>query len=344
MLGSGAAMPAASLPPVFGGHPDLRSVPSDAISGGGGWGGGSRSMLGLRIRNYEVVELLGEGAMGTVWLALHAVTGRQAAIKFLRPELMQDESEVARFLDESRATSAVRHPNVVDVREAGMLRDGSTHYLMMEFLEGESLRRRLQRSRPLPIHEAIEIACQIAAALDAAHQLQIIHRDLKPENLYLVPDEAVAEAVRVKVLDFGIAKLCGNRNNAPARMRTGVLLGTPQYMSPEQCLGVPGEIDHRTDIYALGTILYEMLCGQVPFVSEGIGEILICQVFEPPPSLRTHSPEIPESLERVVLRALAKNPDERFASMQDFAQAVREAEPVHGAGAGRADASVAKRQ
>jgi len=322
MLGSGAAMPVASLPSVFGGHPN------DVVSGGGSSRGCIGSMLGLRIHNYEVIELLGEGSMGTVWLALHAFTGRQAAIKFLRPELMQDESEIARFLDESRATSAIRHPNVVDVTDAGVLCDGGTPYLLMEFLEGESLRLRLQRSRPLPIHQAVEITCQIAAALDAAHQLEIIHRDLKPENLYLVPDETMAEAVRVKVLDFGIAKLCGNTNDASARTRTGVLWGTPQYMSPEQCLGVSGAIDHRTDIYALGTILYEMLCGQVPFVSKGIGEILICQVFEDPPSLRTRQPEIPESLERVVLRALAKNPDERFASMRDFAQAVREATRV----------------
>jgi serine/threonine-protein kinase len=282
-------------------------------------------MRGLRIHNYEVVELLGEGAMGTVWLARHTSTGRRAAIKFLRPELMQDKSAVACFLDESRATRAIRHPNVVDVADAGMLCDGSTPYLMLEFLEGESLRMRLHRSRPLPIHEAVEITCQIAAALDAAHQLQIVHCDLKPENLYLVPDQTVAEQVRLKVLDFGIARLYGNMNTASDSTKTGVLLGTPQYMSPEQCLGVPGTIDHRADIYALGTILYEMLCGQVPFVSAGIGEILICQVFEAPPSLRTRPPEIPESLDRVVLRALAKNPEERFASMRDFARAVREA-------------------
>ncbi len=284
-------------------------------------------MLGLRIHDYEVVELLGEGAMSTVWLALHTFTGRRAAIKFLRPELLQDESAVARFLDESRVTRAIRHPNVIDITDAGVLCDGRAPYLMMEFLDGESLRLRLQRSRSLPIHEAVEIACQIASALAAAHDLQIVHRDLKPENLYLVPDETRAGQVRVKVLDFGIAKQCGSMNDNSARTQTGALLGTPQYMSPEQCLGVPSGIDHRTDIYALGTILYEMLCGQVPFVREGFGEILIGQIFEDPPSLRTRLPEIPESLERVVLRALAKNPEERFAFMQDFAQAVHEAVP-----------------
>jgi len=286
------------------------------------------NMLGLRLHNYEVVAQLGEGSTGTVWLALNACNGQQAAVKFLRPELLHEEGAIVRFVNESRATNAIRHPNVVDIIHAGVLRcDGRTPYLMMEFLEGESLCQRLQRSRPLPVHEAIDIACQIASALAAAHGLQIVHRDLKPENLYLVPDNTMAEQVRVKVLDFGIAKLCGSMNDSSARTRTGVLLGTPQYMSPEQCLGVSGTIDHRTDIYALGTILYEMLCGQVPFVSEGIGEILICQVFEDPPSLRSRLPEIPESLERVVLRALAKKPEERFASMLDFAQAVHEAVP-----------------
>jgi serine/threonine protein kinase len=346
-------MPAASLPLVLGGIPREYSQQAHCLErivivnvlnrnrellqvgyltggrdyGRGGETGCTGSMLGLRIHDYEVVKLLGEGAMSTVWLGLHTFTGRQAAIKFLRPELLQDESAVARFLDESRVTRAIRHPNVIDITDAGVLCDGRTPYLMMEFLEGESLRLRLQRSRPLPIHEAVEITCQIASALAAAHDLQIVHRDLKPENLYLVSDETRAGQVRVKVLDFGIAKQGGNMNDGSARTQTGALLGTPQYMSPEQCLGVSSGIDHRTDIYALGTILYEMLCGQVPFVREGFGEILIGQIFEDPPSLRTRLPEIPESLERVVLRALAKNPEERFAFMQDFAQAVHEAVP-----------------
>jgi serine/threonine-protein kinase len=282
-------------------------------------------MLGLRLHGYKVVAPLGAGAMGTVWLALNDSTGQQAAIKFLRPELMQDEGAIALFVNEARATNAIRHPNVVDILNAGVLQFDGAPYLMMEFLRGESLCRRLQRSRPLPVHAAVDIACQIASALAAAHRLQIVHQDLKPDNLHLVPDNAMAEHVRVKVLDFGIAKLCGSMSDSSARTRTGVLLGTPQYMSPEQCLGISGTIDHRTDIYALGTILYEMLCGQVPFVSEGIGEILICQVFEEPPPLRALVPAIPKSLESVVLRALAKKPEERFASMLDFAQAVHEA-------------------
>jgi serine/threonine-protein kinase len=153
-------------------------------------------MLGLRLHNYEVVAQLGEGSTGTVWLALNACNGQQAAVKFLRPELMHDDGAMARFVNESRATNAIRHPNVVDIIDAGVLQcDGRTPYLMMEFLEGESLCQRLRRSRPLPVREAVDIACQIASALGAAHSLQIVHRDLKPENLYLLPDQSSAGCV-----------------------------------------------------------------------------------------------------------------------------------------------------
>jgi eukaryotic-like serine/threonine-protein kinase len=284
-------------------------------------------MIGLRLHNYEVVSLLGEGGMGQVYLARHVFMGRRAAIKFLRPELIADPTVVARFLDESRATNAIGHPGIIDIMDVGLLSDGRTPYLMMEFLGGESLSACLGRSRPLPIHQAVEIACQTASALEAAHARQIVHRDLKPDNLFLVPDEALATKIRVKILDFGIAKLRGDMRGADLRTRTGAIMGTAQYMSPEQCLGRPNDIDPRTDIYALGIILYEMLCGQVPFTGEGLGEILLHHMSTPPPPLRDRVPEIPESLERAVLRALTKEPNQRFQSMADFALAVREYDP-----------------
>lgn len=284
-------------------------------------------MIGLRLNNYEIVSILGEGGMGTVYLARHTYMGRLAAIKLLRPEMLRDESVVVRFLDEARATNAIHHPNIIDIIDVGMLSDGRTPYLMMEFLDGESLNARLERSRPLPIHEAVEITCQTASALAAAHARGIVHRDLKPDNLYLVPDETMAAKVRVKVLDFGIAKLRGDIRGGAVRTQTGAIMGTPQYMSPEQCRGLSAAIDHRTDIYALGIILYEMLCGQVPFISEGLGEIMLRHMTELPAPLRARVPELPEPLERAVLRALAKKPDERFESMTDFARAVREYDP-----------------
>ena len=284
-------------------------------------------MIGLRLNNYEVVSLLGEGGMGTVYLARHTFMGRRAAIKFLRPELLQDQSIVGRFLDEARATNAIQHPNIIDIIDVGLLSDGKTPYLMMEFLDGESLSSRLERSRPLPLHEAVEIACQTASALAAAHTRHIVHRDLKPDNLYLLPDESRVTKVRVKVLDFGIAKLRGDARGGAVKTQTGAIMGTPLYMSPEQCRGISADIDHRTDIYALGTILYEMLCGQAPFPGEGLGDILMRHMSEAPVSLRRRVPEIPESLDHAVLRALAKKREERFDSMDEFAQAVREYDP-----------------
>jgi eukaryotic-like serine/threonine-protein kinase len=284
-------------------------------------------MIGLRLNNYEVVSLLGEGGMGKVYLARHTYMGRRAAIKFLRPELLENETAVIRFLDESRATNSIGHPNIIDIIDVGMLSDGRTPYLMMEFLDGESLTARLTRARPLPIHEAVDIACQTASALGAAHARQIVHRDVKPDNLFLLEDETVTTKLRVKVLDFGIAKLCNDARSGMVRTQTGTIMGTAQYMSPEQCRGLSAHIDHRTDIYALGIILYEMLCGQVPFVSEGLGDIFMMHMTETPPPLRTLVPEIPVSLERAVLRALAKDPRERFDSMADFARAIREYDP-----------------
>ena len=284
-------------------------------------------MIGLRLNNYEVVSLLGEGGMGTVYLARHTFMGRRAAIKFLRPELLRDASIVARFLDESRATNAIGHPNIIDIIDVGLLSDGGTPYLMMEFLDGESLSQRLERSRPLPIHEAVEIACQTASALAAAHTRMIVHRDLKPDNLFLLPDESRVSNLRVKVLDFGIAKLRGDARGGAVKTQTGAIMGTPLYMSPEQCRGISEDIDHRTDIYALGTILYEMLCGEAPFPGEGLGDILMRHMSEAPVPLRARVAEIPESIDRAVLRALAKKREDRFDSMDDFARAIREYDP-----------------
>ena len=149
-------------------------------------------MIGLRLNNYEIMSVIGEGGMGTVYLARHTFTGRKAAVKLLHPQLAQDQVLVKRFMNEARATAAIGHPNIIDIIDVGILPDGHTPYLMMELLQGESLGKRLQRQRPLPIHEAIEIACQTASALSAAHACDIVHRDLKPDNLFLVPDHGDA--------------------------------------------------------------------------------------------------------------------------------------------------------
>jgi len=278
-------------------------------------------VIGERINNYEIVSVLGEGGMGSVFLAEHPFMGRKAAIKVLRGDLAHDSGMVERFMNEARAANAIRHPNIIDIIDVGRLPNGIP-YLMMEFLEGESLKERIERQRPMPVGEAIEVAAQTASALAAAHEKTIVHRDLKPDNLFLIPDRAQPVG-RIKVLDFGIAKLRGELSGSGARTQTGSIMGTPPYMSPEQCRGVD-ELDHRTDIYALGIILYEMLTGAPPFVSPGWGEVVHMHITQTPAPLRAKNPAVPPELERLVLKALAKQPGDRWSSMGEVEAALRE--------------------
>src|SRR5262245_39686128 len=273
-------------------------------------------MIGETFGNYRVTELIGEGGMGVVYLAEHPGIGRRAAIKILRPGLTDNPEITKRFFNEARAANAIRHPGIVEVYDCGSLSSGVS-YIVMELLEGENLAVRLRRVGRMPVAEARRIAAQTASALAAAHAAGIVHRDLKPDNLYLVPDERDASVEMVKVLDFGIAKLGQQGSNTSSvRTRTGSVMGTPAYMSPEQCRGTR-EIDHRTDIYALGVILYEMVCGRPPFVSEGFGEMVHLHISQPPPPPRTFNAGLPEDLERLILWCLAKEPDERVQTMTD---------------------------
>ena len=216
-------------------------------------------MVGKKINNYELRELVGDGAMGVVYLAEHPVLRRRVAVKLLKRQYLESPSLVTRFVNEARAAAAIHHPNVIEVIDVGMV-DDDVPYIMMEFLDGEPLSRRLTRER-LGVGKAVDIAIQAARAVAASHALEIVHRDLKPENLFLVPDPMSPGGERVKVLDFGIAKLRPDWSGSDgAKTRTGVIFGTPAYMSPEQCRGLNDEVDGATDIYALGCILFEMLC------------------------------------------------------------------------------------
>ncbi|HEY5090378.1 MAG TPA: serine/threonine-protein kinase, partial [Polyangia bacterium] len=288
-------------------------------------------MIGERVNNYQVVSLLGEGGMGAVYLAEHPFMGRKAAIKVLRRELAEDEGLVERFMNEARAANAIHHPNIIDIIDVGQLPSGIP-YLMMEFLDGESLAKRIEREKRLAVSAAVDIATQTASALYAAHGKGIVHRDLKPDNLYLVSDEARRFGQRVTVLDFGIAKLRGELSGSGAKTQSGSVMGTPPYMSPEQCRGITDEIDHRTDVYALGIILYEMLTGAPPFMSEGWGEVVLMHVTKAPPPPRTRNPEITPEVEAVILKALAKTPADRWASMAELGMALQKAVGASGKG------------
>jgi hypothetical protein len=243
--------------------------------------------------------------------------GRKAAVKVLKPELAANTELVQRFLNEARAANAIHHPNIIDIIDVGLLPEG-VPYMMMEFLEGESLSTRLRRLQRLTVSEALKYARQTASALAAAHAVSIVHRDLKPDNLFVVPDAQNPGQERIKVLDFGIAKL--RPEFAPGTPRTGVgaLMGTPAYMSPEQCMGKTTEIDHRADIYALGIILHEMLCGQPPFVGQSFGELFLQHITVAPKPLRSIRPDVPAQLEAVVLKALEKDYKDRIQTMEEF--------------------------
>jgi hypothetical protein len=272
-------------------------------------------MIGQSIGSYRIVAKLGEGGMGAVYLGEHRRIARKAAIKVLLPELSHNQQVVDRFFNEARATSLIRHPGIVEVSDCDVLPGGNA-YIVMELLEGESLGNCLRRVKRLPMARALLVTRNIADALEAAHEQRIVHRDLKPDNVFLLTAAVGSPAQPIKILDFGIAKLMHtNADEGHYKTRTGSILGTPVYMSPEQCRGV-GTIDHRTDIYSLGCMLFEMLCGHPPFTSEGFGELIQSHLSVTPPLLRSMDPAFPEALAALVARMLAKLPGDRPPTMR----------------------------
>jgi serine/threonine protein kinase len=243
------------------------------------------------------------------------------AVKILRPELAVDGVLVQRFFNEARATSAIRHPNIVEVIDLGLLPDGIP-YLVMELLEGQSLAQRIANAA-LPVSLAVDFAVQTASALQAAHDNHIVHRDLKPDNVFLVRDQRVADRELVKVLDFGVAKLQRDPKAPVVNTLAGMIIGTPPYMSPEQCRGMPAEIDERTDVYALGVILYEMLCGEPPFVADSLSALISLHLMAEalPPS--QHRADLPAELEALIMHALMRERELRLSSMREFGAALQ---------------------
>jgi len=280
-------------------------------------------MIGQSFGNYRAISVLGEGGMGVVYLAEHPEIGRKVAVKVLHADFARDQQVLTRFLNEARAANAIRHPNIIEILDSGVLAD-RTPYLVMELLEGETLSARIKRVGQLPIGEIFDFSYQAASALSAAHAKGIVHRDLKPDNLFVVPDPHDETRERIKVLDFGIAKLQQQSTADSLKTRTGTLMGTPIYMSPEQCRGIRA-IDHRTDIYSLGVIIYEMAIGQPPFVSEGFGDLVNMHMNMAPPRPSGLRPDVPPALEALILTTLAKAPEERFDAMPALQAALKEA-------------------
>ena len=255
---------------------------------------------------YIVERKIGEGGMGAVYGARHPVIGKRAAIKVIKRDLSASRDAVDRFVREAQAVNTIGHPNIVDVFGFGTLPDGRS-FFVMEWLEGESLRARM--TRPLAFAQALEVLESIAIALRAAHEAGVVHRDLKPDNVYLARAKG-APAPRVKLLDFGLAKLSATTGDARVdHTRTGVVMGTPLYLSPEQAKGV--KIDFATDLYSLGVIAYEMAAGQVPFNADSAVEIMAAHISTTPTPLRERAPWVPPTFERLVMRMLAKDPQSR---------------------------------
>ncbi len=257
---------------------------------------------GFVVGEYRLDAVVGRGGMGVVYSATQPVIEKRVAIKILNAQYSADPALVRRFTDEARAVNRIRHPNIIDIFSFGQLGDGR-HYFVMEYLEGATLGARLEKGT-LSLEEAPVFLAQICDALDAAHAENIVHRDLKPENIWIVTPRRGRPFV--KLLDFGIAKLVAAADQSSTQ--TGAVMGTPHYMSPEQCHG--RAVDHRTDIYAMGVILYRFYAGRLPFEGETFMEVLTKQVtLKPDPPSRYAS--IPPALDKLIMRCLAKDPAER---------------------------------
>jgi len=275
---------------------------------------------------YRIERLLGAGGMGTVYAAYHELLRQRVAVKLLKAEIADNAGALARFLNEARAAASIQNEHVARVMDVGQL-EGGTPYMVLEYLEGTDLAVLLDRRGPLPVAEAVDYVLQALEALAQAHSAGIVHRDLKPANLF-VSAQPSGDAL-VKVLDFGISKANALLSPDGAITTTESILGTPSYMSPEQ-LRSTKNVDHRTDVWALGVILYELLAGRPPFAGSTVGERLVAVIEQPIPPLRSVRPDVPPELEDVVMRCLARD---LRARTQDVAQLATELAPFGPPGA-----------
>ena len=271
---------------------------------------------GDQVGEYQVEGKLGEGGFGAVYRAVHPLIGKSAAVKVLGRQFSSNPQMVSRFIAEARAVNQIRHKNIIDIFSFGQLPDGRQYYVM-ELLEGTPLDRYIAKKKRLSVQEAMPILRGIARAVDAAHGKGILHRDLKPENVFLLFDED--GAVNAKLLDFGLVKLLSDAG-ASHKTKTGTPMGTPYYMSPEQCRGK--DVDGRTDVYSFGALVFEVLTGRIPFDGESAMDILVKHMTVDPPSASSLVPELSAEIDSVVKRMMAKEPEHRPATLGESVDAL----------------------
>ncbi|MBN2725724.1 MAG: SUMF1/EgtB/PvdO family nonheme iron enzyme [Deltaproteobacteria bacterium] len=271
-------------------------------------------LIGSTIGSYKVQRLLGEGAFGRVYFAEHPDIGSKVAIKILNQAFSSDETVVHRFISEAKAVNKILHQNIIRIFDFGQLED-TRYYCIMEFIEGKELTKIMKERDSFSIGEVFGIVRQIVDGLDAAHQNSIIHRDLKPDNIIVSERD---NQYNVKILDFGIAKLTESTEATSHKTKTGQVIGTPAYMSPEQARGEIEKTGPHTDIYSLGVIVYQMLSGELPIKGRSVSDLLVNLILEEPEPLKDKVKNLPPELSEVVLKCLRKNPEERYGSVKEF--------------------------
>ena len=276
-------------------------------------------LIGRSIGSYRVEKQLGKGGMGAVYLGFHPGIGSKVAIKFLHPQYAHDEKIVDRFYNEARAVNVIGHDNILKILDLNVTED-NRHYFVMEYLQGRAVQNLLKHNIAIPLEVTGPILLQVCEALEAAHRKGIVHRDLKPDNVYLISMKGKKNFV--KVVDFGIARVTDEAGESTGKTQTGMVMGTPAYMSPEQGSGQTSKIDGRSDVYSLGCMMYQMASGRLPFPGSNFGEVLIGHLQQKPPPLRELKPETPAAYEAIVFKCLEKKQEDRFQSMRELEEAI----------------------
>lgn len=283
---------------------------------------GEDPLLGMVIEGrYRIQSVIGQGSAGTVYKAVQELIGREVAIKVLHEYLVSDEEFIKRFRQEAKASSRLSHPNIITIYDFGVIPQGNRPYIAMDLLIGTPLSDYLAEVERLPLADAIPLLVQVCSALGEAHRHGVVHRDVKPENIVLV--ERSGQKLYPMVVDFGIARIV-EESDAAKITRTGTVCGSPTYMSPEQCTS--SKVDSRSDIYSIGVVIFETLTGEVPFHSDELIRVMSMHLSEPPKPLNQVKPGLifPDALEEVVLKALSKNPNDRYQTMEEMATALEE--------------------